>query len=627
MRLGTERPRLLAGWLIQPPIADYALLGDCRGAALVSRGGSIDWLCWPRFDSPACLAALLGSEAHGRWRICPAAPPSRITRAYRPGTLILETLFETGFETGGFETAGGSVAVIDFLAPQAASPSLVRIVEGRRGQLAMRMDLTLCFDYGAAIPWVTPLPDGSGINAVAGPDQIVLRAGVRLHTDEQGTHAIFDIAAGDRVAFVLAHGASHLPLPEAVDTDSELARTTAFWTGWRAPDTHAGPWEAAVSRSLATLKAMIFAPTGGIVAAPTTSLPERQGGSRNWDYRFCWLRDSALTVRTLLRAGHIAEAAAWRDWLLRAIAGSAAQMQSIYGLAGERRLAEWEADWLPGYQGARPVRIGNGAAGQLQIDVFGELMDTLHLAARAGLAPGGAIWELQCALLVQLETVWEEPDEGIWEVRGGRQHFTYSKLMAWVAFDRAIASATEFSLPGPVEKWHAIRARIHETVLREGFNATRGSFVQSFAGQALDASLLQLPLVGFLPVNDPRIAGTIAAIERELTEDGLVLRYRTEDSKDGLPPGEGVFLACSFWLVEVMALQGRHDQAAALFERLLALRNDVGLLSEEYDPRTGRLLGNFPQAFSHLALVDAASRLKPGKNGALHASDPEKRLA
>ena len=594
------RPCLRAGRLTQPDIADYALLGDCRSAALVSRAGSIDWLCWPRFDSPACFAALLGTDAHGNWRLAPVAPALRLSRAYRPGTLILETFIET---------AEGSVAVIDFLAAGTDAPTLVRIVEGRRGQVGLHMHLRLGFDYGAAIPWVTALPDRDGLAVVAGPDRVVLRAGISLHIRGPVGTANFDVGAGDRVAFVLSHGPSHLELPDGVDPVAELARTEAFWTRWHPHPTEADALEQAISQSLRTLKAMTYAPTGGIVAAPTTSLPERPGGQRNWDYRFCWLRDSALTVRSLLRAGHTLEASAWRDWLLRAVAGSVSQVHTIYGLAGERRLAEWEADWLPGYQGARPVRIGNGAAGQLQIDVFGELMDTLYLAARAGLPPDGDIWQLQVALLAQLETVWAEPDEGIWEVRGGRQHLTYSKVMAWVAFDRAIVSATEFDLPGPVNQWRAIRAQIHETVLREGFNAGRGSFVQSFGGQALDASLLQLPLVGFLPVDDPRIAGTVAAIERELTEDGFVLRYRTEETDDGLPPGEGVFLACSFWLVEVMALQGRRDQAAALFDRILALRNDVGLLAEEYDPPTGKLLGNFPQAFSHLALVDAAWRL------------------
>ena len=595
-------PRLRAGRLTQPDIADYALLGDCRSAALVSRAGSIDWLCWPRFDSPACLAALLGTGEHGSWRIAPVAPALHLSRAYRPGTLILET---------SIETAEGSVAVIDFLAAGTDAPTLVRIVEGRSGQVSLHMHLRLGFDYGATIPWVTGLPDHAGLLALAGPDRVVLRSGLRPHVDGPVATANFRVGPGERVAFVLSHGPSHLKLPDGVDPVAELARTQAFWTHWHPQAAEDDQREQAVSQSLRVLKAMTYAPTGGIVAAPTTSLPELPGGQRNWDYRFCWLRDSALTIRALLRAGHTQEASAWRDWLLRAVAGSAAQVHTIYGLAGERRLAEWEADWLPGYQGAHPVRIGNGAAGQLQIDVFGELMDTLHLAARAGLPPDGDIWQLQVALLAQLETVWAEPDEGIWEVRGGRQHFTYSKVMAWVAFDRAIASAEAFGLPGPLPRWRAIRGQIHETVLRDGFNARRGSFVQSFGGQALDASLLQLPLVGFLPVDDPRIAGTVAAIERELTEDGLVLRYHTEETGDGLPPGEGVFLACSFWLVEVMALQGRRDQAGALFERLLAIRNDVGLLAEEYDPRTGKLLGNFPQAFSHLALTDAAWRLRP----------------
>ena len=534
------------------------------------------------------------------------APALHLSRAYRPGTLILET---------SIETAEGGLAVIDFLVTGTDNPTLVRIVEGRRGKVGMHLHLKLGFDYGATIPWITDLPDGAGLSAVAGPDSVVLRSDVPTQIEGPVATADFIIGAGDRVAFVLSHGPSHLKLPDGVDPIAELARTQAFWTRWHPQSAEADARDQAVAQSLRALKAMTYAPTGGIVAAPTTSLPELPGGQRNWDYRFCWLRDSALTIRALLHAEHIQEASDWRDWLLRAVAGSAAQVHTIYGLAGERRLAEWEADWLPGYQGARPVRIGNGAAGQLQIDVFGELMDTLHLAAVAGLPPDGAIWRLQIALLAQLEAVWAEPDEGIWEVRGGRQHFTYSKVMAWVAFDRAIASAEAFGLPGPLPRWRAIRGQIHAAVLRDGFNARRGSFVQSFGGQALDASLLQLPLVGFLPVDDPRIAGTVAAIERELTEDGLVLRYRTEEAGDGLPPGEGVFLACSFWLVEVMALQGRGDEAAALFDRLLAIRNDVGLLAEEYDPRTGKLLGNFPQAFSHLALADAAWRLTPRCTG------------
>ena len=544
---------------------------------------------------------MLGSDRHGSWRISPVGPVLLVSRAYFPGTLILETLFET---------AEGSVAVIDFLATGTASPSLIRIVEGRRGKVRLHLHLVPRFDYGSAIPSMIASPDGLEIAAVAGPDSVVLRGSTKLQVTGQAIGADFEVAAGQNTGFVLSYGVSHLQPPDAVNGKAELSRTMAFWTGWHSQDPGNSRWEAAVAQSLLVLKAMTHTATGGIVAAPTTSLPERPGGTRNWDYRFCWLRDSALTVRTLLRNGHTAEAAAWREWLLRAIAGDVAQIQTIYGLGGERRLAEWEADWLSGYQGARPVRIGNGAAGQLQIDVFGELMDTLYLAAKAGLPPGGAIWDLQCALLARLETLWAEPDEGIWEVRGGRQHFTYSKVMAWVAFDRAIASATEFSLPGPVNDWRTIRAEIRARVLAEGFNAERGSFVQSFGGQSLDASLLQLPLVGFLPVDDPRIAGTIAAIERELTQDGLLLRYRTEDTQDGLPPGEGVFLACSFWLVEVMALQGRHVAAGELFDKLLALRNDVGLLAEEYDPGIARLLGNFPQAFSHFALVDAALRLQ-----------------
>ncbi len=580
-----------------PPIEDYALIGDCATAALVSRSGSIDWLCWPRFDASACFAALLGRPEHGCWAIAPAAGDARVRRAYRDGSPVLETVFET---------ADGSVALIDFMPPFGGNSSIVRIVEGRSGRVAMAMTLTLRFDYGVSVPWVTRLEDGSGLRAIAGPDMAVLRADVQLRGEDMTTRADFTVGQGERACFVLTHGPSHLPPPAAVDAAAALRATEAFWSDWIGRCTYKGPYAAAVKRSLITLKALTYAPTGGIVAAPTTSLPEMLGGERNWDYRFCWLRDATLTLLALLHAGYIEEARDWREWLHRAIAGSAQQVQIMYGLAGERRLPEFEIPWLPGYQGAKPVRIGNAAAGQLQIDVYGELLDALFQARKAGLVVPDENWSLGLNIVQHLETIWEQPDEGIWETRGGRQHFTFSKVMAWVALDRAVRGAEEWQIAAPLDRWRALRARMHETICREGFNSRKGSFTQVFGGDALDASLLQIPLVGFLPWDDPRVQGTVDAIERELSFDGLVMRYRTEEARDGLPPGEGVFLACSFWLADNMVLQGRHDEARALFERLLGLCNDVGLLSEEYDPRSRRLVGNFPQAFSHIGLIGTA---------------------
>jgi len=581
------------------PIESYALIGDCETAALVGRDGSIDWLCWPRFDSPACFAALLGGPEHGRWLLAPAEPAPHVTRRYRPGTLILET---------EFATAAGAVTLVDFMPPRDTVSDLVRLVIGRSGHVAMRTELVLRFDYGSTVPWVTRMDDGA-LRAVAGPDMVVMRTTAPLRGEGLRTVGEFTVAAGETVAFSLTHAPSHLPAPAPIDTGAALAATEAFWREWSSRCHEAGEWSEAVQRSLITLKALTYRPTGGIVAAPTTSLPEQLGGPRNWDYRFCWLRDATLTLLALVNAGYAAEAEDWRNWLLRAVAGSPAQMQIMYGLAGERRLTEWEVPWLPGYVGSRPVRIGNGAHGQLQLDVYGEVMDVLHQARRGGLAPDQAGWALQRALLEHLETVWREPDEGIWEVRGGRRHFTYSKAMAWVAFDRAVKSVEAFGLAGPVDRWRQLRREIHQDVCCHGFDPELNSFVQSYGSRQLDASLLLLPVMGFLPPQDSRVTGTVAAIERHLLIDGLVLRYDTAEVEDGLPAGEGAFLACSFWLADAYIMLGRKDDGRHLFERLLRLRNDVGLLAEEYDTTAGRQVGNFPQAFSHLALVNTAMNL------------------
>ncbi|MFN2644991.1 MAG: glycoside hydrolase family 15 protein [Burkholderiales bacterium] len=581
-------------------IEDYALVGDCHSAALVGRDGSIDWLCWPRFDSAACFAALLGGREHGRWRIAPVGVEVCARRHYRGETLILET---------DFESSEGAVTLVDFMPARNDCCNLVRIVLGRHGRVKMEMELIVRFDYGASVPWVTRLDDGHAIRAVAGPDMVVLRAGVPLEGKNLTTVARFEVAAGERVAFVLTHSPSHLAVPPPLDAERAFRDTEAFWQQWCEKCTVAGEWSSQVRRSLITLKALTYAPTGGLVAAPTTSLPESIGSVRNWDYRYCWLRDATLTLLALMNAGYEEEALAWRDWLVRAVAGSPEQMQIMYGLAGERRLSEMTLDWLPGYEGSKPVRLGNAAATQLQLDVYGEMMDALHQGRKHGMPRHEAAWDLQRALLGHLEGCWQDPDEGLWEVRGPRRHFTYSKVMCWVAFDRAIKAVENHSYDGPVERWRKIRDEIHADVCRHGFSKKRGSFVQSYRSRALDASLLLIPMTGFLPVTDPRVRGTIEAIQRELTQDGFVLRYRTRKSLDGLPPGEGVFLACSFWLADCLIMLGRRDEARALFERLCRLANDVGLLAEEYDPRSGRQLGNFPQAFTHVALVNTAMNL------------------
>jgi GH15 family glucan-1,4-alpha-glucosidase len=581
-------------------IEDYALIGDCQTAALVGRNGSIDWLCWPRFDSAACFAALLGTPENGFWRISPAAGAAAVSRRYRPDTLILET---------EFETADGAATLVDFMPVRTSQCDLVRIVVGRRGRVAMESEGVLRFDYGASVPWVTLSADRKSLRAVAGPDLARLTSPVPLSNRDQKTCARFEVAAGERVAFVLTYAASHLEDPRETDAEKALSGTEAFWKDWSARCKVGGKWADAVRRSLITLKALTYAPTGGIVAAPTTSLPEKIGGVRNWDYRYCWLRDATLTLLALMNAGYYDEARAWREWLLRAAAGRPEQMQIMYGIAGERRLPELEIPWLPGYEGSEPVRIGNAAAAQLQLDVYGELIDTLYQACKGGLTRHDEAWRLQRALLEHLATAWVQPDEGMWEVRAPPRHFTYSKIMAWVAFDRAVKMIEHFGMPGPVERWRELRRRIHVDVCRRGYNRKRNAFVQSYGSEELDASLLLIPITGFLPVTDPRVVSTVEMIRRELTVDGLVRRYRTQAADDGLPPGEGVFLACSFWLADNLCMQGRWDEAHALFERLVGLTNDVGLLAEEYDPATKRFLGNFPQAFSHVALVNTAMNL------------------
>ena len=578
------------------------MVGDCLTAALVGRNGSIDWLCWPRFDGGACFAALLGTEDHGRFVIAPVATAT-VTRAYRDGSLIPETVFET---------EDGSVALIDFMVPGADHSSVVRIVEGRRGRVDMRLALSLRFDYGRAVPWVTQRHGGNGIVAIAGPDMVTLRTPVPLRGEDMQTVADFTVAAGERVPFVLTYCASHLPVPASLDPDDALAMTTSYWAAWSGRCQYDGPWATELRRSLLTLKALTYAPTGGIVAAPTTSLPEMLGGTRNWDYRYCWLRDATITLSAFLHAGYTEEASSWAEWLRRSVAGSADQVQIAYGIGGERRLSEWEADWLPGYEGAGPVRVGNAAVSQVQLDIYGEVMDALHKARRANLVLVGDPWALQCALLRHLTNIWEQPDEGLWETRGGAQHFTFSKVMAWVAFDRCIKDAEAYGLEGPVAQWRSVRDAIHARVCRDGFDAGQGSFTQAFGAPALDASCLLIPAVEFLPYDDPRVLGTVAAIERVLLRDGYVLRYQTEAGGDGLPAGEGAFLACSFWLAVAWHKTGRTYDARALLERLLALQNDAGLLAEEYDPANRRMTGNFPQAFSHVALVNAVRVIGAG---------------
>jgi GH15 family glucan-1,4-alpha-glucosidase len=583
-------------------IEDYGLIGDLQTAALVSRHGCIDWLCLPRFDSGAIFAALVGESENGHWTIRPDGDFHSPGRSYRGDTLVLETELETGT---------GAVRLIDFMPPRGKAPDLIRIVEGVRGNVEMVMELVLRFDYGSIVPWVRNI--GGTLVAVAGPDSISLETPVELEGRNLRTYARFTVEQGDRVPFVLTWTPSNEPLAERVDAEQALSETVEYWEEWIGPCTTVGRWDAPVRRSLLTLKALTYEPTGGIVAAPTTSLPEALGGVRNWDYRYCWLRDATLTLLAFLRAGYVDEARAWRDWLLRAIAGSPEDIQVMYGVAGERRLVELELPWLAGYEGSQPVRIGNGAAHQLQLDVYGELVDALHMARRRGLEASDAAWAMTRKVFEWLETGWREPDQGIWEVRGPRRHFTHSKVMAWVAFDRAVKAIERLGREGPLDRWQATKDAIKKEVLDNGYNPELGAFVQFYGSDRLDASLLLIPLVGFLPADDERVVGTVEAIQRDLMRDGLVERYRADRENvdvDGLPPGEGVFLPCSFWLVAVLAQQGRTDEAVELYERLLALSNDLGLMAEEYDTERSRLVGNFPQAFTHLALVETAFTLE-----------------
>ncbi|PZG48113.1 glucoamylase [Spongiactinospora gelatinilytica] len=581
-------------------IEDYALIGDMQSAALVGRDGSIDWLCLPRFDSPACFAALLGGERNGHWWLGPEGRPMATRRRYRGETLVLES---------EWETEGGTVRVIDFMPPRHANPDVVRIVEGVSGTVRMATELRIRFDYGRIVPWVRRTE--GHLQAIGGPDSVWLHSSVPLTGSDYAHKATFEVKAGQRVAFVFTWHPSHEPMPVELDAEVQLAETEQMWAEWVSRCTYQGPWREAVVRSLITLKALTYSPTGGIVAAPTTSLPENIGGVRNWDYRFCWLRDATMTLEALIGAGYLNEARDWRAWLLRAIAGRAQDLQIMYGVAGERRLPEMEVGWLPGYEESRPVRIGNAAVEQLQLDVYGEVLNALHMSRTSGLAPDDRAWAIQRELLDYLETHWDEPDEGLWEVRGPRRHFVHSKVMCWVAFDRAISQVGKFGRSGPVERWKTLRDRVHAEVCEKGFDPGRGTFTQSYGSRELDAALLMIPMVGFLPPDDPRVHGTIAAIERELSADGFVLRYPTaeDNAVDGLPGDEGAFLACSFWLAEAMAMTGRREDAERLFERLLGLRNDVGLLAEEFDPRLGRMVGNFPQAFSHVPLIHTARAL------------------
>lgn len=597
-------------------IEDYALIGDTQTAGLVGVNGSIDWMCLPRFDSGACFAALLGNESHGRWLLSPVGRVRRVRRQYRAGTLILET---------EFETAEGTARLIDFMPPRDQAPDVVRIVEGVRGQVAMRMELVIRFDYGSIVPWVRRV--NGVLAAIGGPDALYLHTPIETRGEGLTTVCEFQLSQGQRVPFVLLWQPSRREPPAPVEAEQALAETEAWWQDWSNRCTYRGEWSEQVLRSLITLKALTYAPTGGIVAAATTSLPEWIGGVRNWDYRYCWLRDATFTLYALMAAGFRDEACAWRDWLLRAVAGDPAQMQTMYGPAGERRLTELELEWLPGYESSAPVRIGNAAVKQFQLDVYGEVMDTLHQARRIGIDADELAWAMQRHVLEFLETKWKEPDEGIWEVRGPRRHFTHSKVMAWVAMDRAVKDAESFAQMSTtriedtkLEKWKQLRDEIRHEVCQRGYDASRRTFTQYYGSKELDASLLMIPLVGFLSPEDERVRGTVEAIERELLRDGFVLRYETQrgGKVDGLPAGEGAFLPCTFWLADNYSLLGRHQEARQVFERLIGLTNDLGLLSEEYDPQEKRLLGNFPQAFSHVSLINTARNLSSGFGPAAH---------
>jgi GH15 family glucan-1,4-alpha-glucosidase len=582
-------------------IEDSALLGDLQTAALVGRSGSVDWLCFPRFDSASCFGALIGGRDAGHWRLAPVSGGPATERRYRDDTLVLESEWQTDT---------GRVRVIDFMPPRGMAPDIVRIVEGLEGQVEMHTDLVIRFDYGGVVPWVRRTQEDT-LLAIGGPDALCVRTPVQLQGEEMAHSARFTVAAGERVPFVATWFPSAQHPPKRVDPEKALAETEAYWRDWVSGCHYEGDWPEAVRRSLLVLKALTYAPTGGIVAAPTTSLPELIGGGRNWDYRYCWLRDATFTLAALMNAGYAQEAKRWRDWLLRAAAGDVSRLQILYGVAGERRITEYEIPWLGGYAGSQPVRIGNAAHEQFQLDVYGELIDALHTARDHGLDDDGHAWSLQRVVMDFLEGAWQHPDEGIWEVRGPRRHFTHSKVLAWVAFDRAIHTIERYGLEGPVDRWRAAREAIHEEVLREAFDPEQNAFVQSYGSKELDASTLLIPLVGFLPPEDPRVVGTVDAIQRRLMRDGFVMRYATAERNDvdGLAGGEGAFLPCSFWLADALVLVGRRDEAVELFERLLGVRNDLGLLAEEYDPQAQRQLGNFPQAFTHVGLVNTAFNL------------------
>jgi GH15 family glucan-1,4-alpha-glucosidase len=598
-------------------IEDYALIGDTQTAALVSRDGSIDWWCVPRFDSGAVFAALLGTPDHGRWLLAPAGGLRSVERTYRGDTLVLETTFRTD---------DGDVRITDCMPLRGATVDIVREVEGLSGRVPIHMELVIRFDYGSIVPWVYGVD--AGLRAVAGPDALVLHTAVPTRGAGRTTVSDFVVEAGERVSFILAYHESHVDPPRAFDATRAIKDTERWWRKWSDQCTYQGEWRDAVMRSLITLKALTYAPTGGIVAAPTTSLPEWLGGVRNWDYRFCWLRDATLTLISLTLGGYTEEALAWRDWLLRAAAGDPQDLQIMYGVAGERRLTELTLDWLPGYAASRPVRLGNAASEQFQLDVYGEVMATLYRTRQLIPDPGQHrdSWDLELALLGSLEGLWRKPDEGIWEVRGPREHFTHSKAMAWLAFDRAVRNVEAFGLDGPVGRWRRTRDEIHAQICNEGFDHELNAFTQAYGSKQLDASVLLMPMSGFLPGDDPRVRGTVDAIERHLLHDGFVARYQTDPrgTVDGLPAGEGTFLPCSFWLADNRAMIGREEAATELFERLLGLRNDVGLFAEEYDPVSGRQLGNFPQAFTHVCLVNTAAHLSaisvegPEADGQMH---------
>ena len=580
-------------------IEDYAVIGNCETMALVSRRGSIDWLCLPRFDSAACFAALLGTEENGFWRISPKDKHAKITRHYRNGSLILETVYET---------KTGSAMLIDCMSRSEGKSHLLRRIRGITGTINMETELVVRFDYGISVPWVSRTDDGR-LQAIVGPDRLLLQTEVELVSKDLRTGASIKVHAGDEIDFALGWSKSFHAMPAPVNVGAIIDIEDKGWRQWSDRFEGLGEYTEIVRRSLITLKGLTHFETGGIVAAATTSLPEKIGGPRNWDYRYCWLRDATLTLYALIESNYIEEANAWQQWLIRAIAGSPDQLQIMYGIAGERRLDEWTIPWLPGYEDSAPVRIGNAASGQVQLDVYGEVMAALYFGRTRGLPADDTIWSLQCALLRHLKDIWDQPDDGIWEVRSGRQHFTHSKVMAWVAVDRAIRSAEEFHLEAPLDEWREWRDQIHADVCKKAFDKKLNSFVQYYGSKNLDAATLMIPLVGFLPPDDPRVAGTVEAIERTLLRDGFVIRYDTGDSKDGLPEGEGAFLACSFWLVGNYVLLGRLNDARKLFKKLTGLANDVGLLAEEYDPKLKRQVGNFPQAFSHIALIIAAYSL------------------